>query len=380
MIDFSCRYYKASRPCVYNKQDGSECPTCTHASHYGERVLFIKLDAIGDVLRSASLLPTIAGRHRVPYIAWLTRVESVELVGMMRHVDEVILLSDTGMARVATGGWDHVYSLSNDLTSASIATAANGRNPTIGYDLQDGFIAPSNAPARHWLEMAAFDRLKRNNRESYQALMMSIVGGNSAVLDRPALDIPLSLQNAADRRLMSLFPGSQRRKVAVNIGSGGRWPKKMIDELQIFAFIKMLLERADVDIVLVGGATEADKSRQILAMFADDLRVRAALTERSIPEFVAILSRMDALLCGDTLALHIATAVGLPTVAVFGPTSMAEIPDYDGLVAKTATTELDCLVCYGDCNKTRHCMALLDIRHLVELTMDRLSFARLANR
>jgi ADP-heptose:LPS heptosyltransferase len=380
MIDFSCRYYKASRPCVYNKEDGSECPTCTRASHYRERVLFIKLDAIGDVLRSASLLPTIARRHQAPYIAWLTRVESVELVSMMRHVDEVIQLSDIAMARVATGGWDHVYSLSNDLTSASIATAANGRNPTVGYDLRNGVIAPSNTAARHWLEMAAFDRLKRDNRESYQALMMSIVGGNPAVLDRPALEIPLSLQIAADGRLTALFPGSQRRKIAVNIGSGGRWPKKMIDDLQIFTFIKMLLGRADVDVVLVGGATEADKSHQILAMFADDLRVRAALTERSIPEFVALLSRVDALLCGDTLALHIATALGLPTVSVFGPTSMAEIPDYDGLVAKTATTELDCLVCYGDCNKTRHCMALLDTGHLVELTMDRLSFTRPADR
>ena len=63
MINFSCRYYRAAKPCIFNKQDGSECPTCTHASGFAERILFVKLDAIGDVLRSASLLsdPVLAG-------------------------------------------------------------------------------------------------------------------------------------------------------------------------------------------------------------------------------------------------------------------------------------------------------------------------------
>ena len=150
----------------------------------------------------------------------------------------------------------------------------------------------------------------------------------------------------------------------------------MIDERQIVDFIRALQTRADVDVVLVGGAAEAEKTAAILAMFDDNPRVRSALTEKSIPEFVAVLAHMDALLCGDTLALHIATALGLPTVAVFGPTSLAEIPGYHGLVEKTATTELNCLVCYGDCTKTRHCMAMLDTTHLVDLTLDRLSFPR----
>ena len=83
MINYGCRYFRASRPCVFNKTDGSECPSCGHVSEYKERILFIKLDAIGDVLRSASLLPAIKARHHAPFIAWLTRGESAELVGMM---------------------------------------------------------------------------------------------------------------------------------------------------------------------------------------------------------------------------------------------------------------------------------------------------------
>lgn len=367
-INFACRHYKASKPCVFNKIDASECPTCTHASEYGERILFIKLDAIGDVLRSASVLPALLERHDRPLIAWLTRRESVALVGIMKHVDEVIELSDVGMARVATGGWDHVYSLSNDMTSAAIASTAPARRSRVGFWLEDGIMTPGNAAARRWLEMAAFDRLKRDNTETYQQHMLAILG-HSGPVRPPALNVDTEMAARAAARVDELFRGSGRPRVAINVGSGSRWPKKMLDERQIAAFTRSILACAEVDVMLVGGVAEAPKTAEILSLCGSSPHIGAALTTASVPEFVAALQQADVLLCGDTLALHIATAIALPTIAVFGPTSMAEIADFDGLVAKTAAAGLDCLCCYGDCSKERNCMSLLDIDHLVELTL-----------
>jgi ADP-heptose:LPS heptosyltransferase len=341
-------------------------------SVFRDRILIIKLDAIGDVLRSASLLPAIIDAHDAPYVAWMTRPESAELVSMMQFVDEVIELSHAGLARIAAGGWTRVYALSNDMTSASLATLAPASQPPVGYHLTGGVITPSNDAARRWLEMAAFDRLKRANTETYQAHMLAILGADPAVIPAPALRIPAALRAAATARLAALFPGSARRKVAINVGSGGRWPKKMLNDAQIAAFIGCIRTEADVDIVLVGGAAEAAKTDAILTGFAGDDRVRAALTEQSIAAFVALLDQMDVLFCGDTLALHIATAVGLPTVAVFGPTSIAEIPDFGGLVTKAFTRDLDCLVCYGDCDKVRNCMTALDVAALARQTLSRL--------
>src|SRR5262249_22985494 len=102
------------------------------------------------------------------------------------------------------------------------------------------------------------------------------------------------------------------------------------------------------------------------ALHGEDVHVLAALTPRSIPEFVAMLSAADALLSGDTLALHVASAVGLPTVAIFAPTILPEIADFGGLIRKIATPLLSCLCCYGDCTKTENCMSLLDIDELVD--------------
>ncbi len=375
MINYACRFFRASRPCTFNKTEGAECPSCRHASEFGDRILFIKLDAIGDVLRSASLLPPIAARHRAPYIAWLTRTESVELVRMVKGVDEVIELDAASLARVQTGGWDQVYSLSNDVVSASLAALAPCRNAPVGFYAKNGIVTPSNAAADRWLEMAAFDRVKRENRKSYQERMLAILGAEGEFAP-PALVVAPDVVRAAAARIRAVDHGAARRRLAVNIGAGARWPKKMLDPAGTAAYIALARAELDLDVMLVGGAAEEEKARAIVAMLGEDPRVQPFLTPASIAEFAATLMLADVLFCGDTLALHVATAIGLPTVAIFGPTSVAEIADFDGLVAKAWAHGLDCLGCYGDCAKSVNCMSSLDAARLVALTAEQLKRAR----
>jgi len=124
--------------------------------------------------------------------------------------------------------------------------------------------------------------------------------------------------------------------------------------------------------MLVGGATEEEKVSAVLARCDAGARVGVALTAESIADFVATLMQAHVLLCGDTLALHVATAIGLPTVGVFGPTSQSEIADFDGLVDKVWAPSLDCLGCYGDCDKPVNCMTALDTDALAARVIARL--------
>jgi ADP-heptose:LPS heptosyltransferase len=309
----------------------------------------------------------IAERHPQPFITWITRPEAVDLVRLIRGVDEVIPFTADALARVGADEWDFVYSLSNDLASASLATIAARTGPLIGYSIHRGALHASNDSATRWLEMGSFDRLKRENRDSYQRIMLDIIGHDGPVLP-PVLLLSADATARAEDRVASNFPGSTRSRVAGGIGAGDRWPKKMLDAEHIARYARALRSRLDVDILLVGGATETRKAESILPRCDADGRVGVALTPSSIQEFVALLQQVDALLCGDTLALHVATAIGLPTVCVFGPTSEAEIPDFNGLIAKVSVKGLGCLGCYGDCSRTSNCMSLLMEEDLVDLT------------
>ena len=61
-IAFDCKFFLGDRPCIWHKAIGVLC-TCDHYQKVEQRLLIIKLDAMGDVLRTTALLPALADAH-----------------------------------------------------------------------------------------------------------------------------------------------------------------------------------------------------------------------------------------------------------------------------------------------------------------------------
>jgi ADP-heptose:LPS heptosyltransferase len=77
-----------------------------------------------------------------------------------------------------------------------------------------------------------------------------------------------------------------------------------------------------------------------------------------VRHFAALLSHCDVAVTGDTLAMHLALALGKRAVVLFGPTSAAEIELY-GLGEKVVP-KMECLSCYKtSCDFVPNCMDLI---------------------
>ena len=378
-INTRCRYHRGDRPCSFNKRVGATCAGCAHVSEYRSRILIIKLDALGDVLRTGSLLPFIRARHDQAHVSWLTRPSAVDMASCLEGVDEVIALDTEGLARVSAGGWDEVYSLSNDPNSAALATAASPSRPAVGFSLRGGVLHPSNEAARHWMEMGVFDQAKRANTRTYQDHMLAILG-TTGTARPPRLTIDAGHREAARRTLARLFPGNSAPVVALNVGAGPRWPKKMLDVAQIAELATRVVEQLEARVVLVGGALEAARTSDVLRLCGRRPEIQAALTPEGLKAFAAMLGEVDVLVCGDTLALHVGSAMGTRIVCVVGPTSAAELAEFDGQVVKVTAAQLPCLGCYGDCAKSDNCMSLLRPEELTGLVGQQLGRGRLPSR
>ena len=89
-------------------------------------------------------------------------------------------------------------------------------------------------------------------------------------------------------------------------------------------------------------------------------------------DFAAIVGIMDALVTGDTLAMHIAVALGVPAVALFGPTVRRR--SSSTARAARSLTPLDCAPCYsGSCDVSPSCMELDGRRETCSRRSGRLS-------
>src|SRR5512138_2487651 len=121
-----------------------------------------------------------------------------------------------------------------------------------------------------------------------------------------------------------------RPVVGLNTGAGLRWEHKKWTEdgfVELIALLRAHGRGAGAPhVLLLGGPGEADRNRRILER-AGSAAVDAG-TGHTLREFIAVVDLCDVVVTGDTMALHVAAALGKKVVALFGPTSAAEIELY----------------------------------------------------
>jgi heptosyltransferase-2 len=350
-----CRHFLGDRPCVWHKREGLRC-TCEHYAPLRERVLIIKLDAMGDVLRTTALLPPLARAHRGAAIEWVTRPESVPLLEHNPFLTDVVPYGPDALVRLQATTYDRVINLDAGKVSAGLAALARAPHKD-GFVLHErGHVTAANAAAQAWLEMGVDDGLKRANRRTYQAVMLEILGlppeGHRYVLELTAAERAWAREYFARRGLEAGRP-----VVGLNLGAGGRWELKRW-RLEGFVELAERLYRRGAQVVLLGGKAEAERNAQLLE--ASAVPVADAGTDHNLRRFAALTERCDVLVSGDTLGMHVALALGRRVVVLFGPTSAPEIELY-GLGAKVVP-DMACLGCYkSTCDFAPNCMDLISV-------------------
>ncbi|MCL6521499.1 MAG: glycosyltransferase family 9 protein [Firmicutes bacterium] len=127
----------------------------------------------------------------------------------------------------------------------------------------------------------------------------------------------------ADRRWARRFERRFRRpgRPLVALHPGGRFfPQKRWPAASFARLARELEERRGARLVVVGGADDAAAGEEIVAALArreDGCNLAGRL---GLLRTAALLARVDLFVGNDSSPLHLAAAVGTPTLALFGPT------------------------------------------------------------
>jgi ADP-heptose:LPS heptosyltransferase len=370
-IAWDCRFFLGDRPCVWHKRTGVLC-TCDHYEPIEERILIVKLDAMGDVLRSTALLPPLAEVHPRGSITWITRKESVPLLQRNPYITEVLELGPDALAQLQTRVFDRVINLDAAKTSAALASAARSRRKD-GFILDErGYVQPTNTAARGWLEAGVFDDIKRQGTATYQDRMSEILG-LSGRPHRYVLELGDEERERAASHLESIGLDLRRPIVGLNTGAGGRWPLKQWREDGYVSLVRRLDARDGVQFLLLGGQAEEERNERLKAN--SPVRLFDPGCKNTVRHFAGLVDRCDVVVTGDTLAMHVSLARGRRTVVLFGPTSAAEIELY-GLGEKVVP-DMTCLSCYKtSCDFVPNCMDLISTGMVEDAVVRQLAIAR----
>ncbi len=319
-------------------------------------VLIQKTAALGDVLRTTSILPGLAATLPGVRITWLTAPGAVDLVRThpLVHAVETVDVRDPAdveraAARLAPTAWTRVISLDDEEPLCALASRLNAKQLS-GAHLDASGRRVYTRDVAPWFDMgllsahgkAEADRRKVLNTKSHPQIYAEMLG---IPMGKPRLELTPEAQQFGREFARRHALDGRRPLIGLNTGAGGRWISKQLQVESTVRLAQFLAARlpASATFVVLGGDSEAERNVLIL-----DGLVRAGLAARAIDagtsnallQFAAIVGLCDLLITSDSLALHLAVAQDVRLVAFFAPTSAAEIELY-GLGRKVWSTAPD---------------------------------------
>ncbi|HUK20448.1 MAG TPA: glycosyltransferase family 9 protein [Gemmatimonadales bacterium] len=274
-------------------------------------ILFVRFSSIGDILLTTPLLRAIAHRHPNARLVYVTKRGMAPLVSENPHVSQVLALEPNESLgefarRVRTQGPTptHGLDLHGSLRSAVLRLLVRCR--WSGYGKRKLARSTLISVGVDLYGTHAREPVAERYFEAARHLDVHPDGGppefHLALGARDRVAQWLAERDLETRSLAALAPGAAH--------ATKRWP------VAHWIALAEELRRAGFTPVIVGGSDDRGAAQQLAAAGAPD----SSAGEFSLQETGALIERARVLVSGDTGVMHMATGVGTPVVALFGPT------------------------------------------------------------
>lgn len=205
-------------------------------------------------------------------------------------------------------------------TRSAVLSFLSGAPVRVGFDVRLRKVFYTDVEPRALFRDG--QRLPRNSHESALALVRR--AGFAAARGGAAGTIPTTPEERErGRRLLAdtcAAEGDVEGGVLVGLNPGKPYPAKAWPADRFGRLARMLRE-AGVTVVVLWGPAEKESAERVVEESAGAARIAPALALDQLP---GALSAFRAVVTIDSGLKHLAVAVGVPTVTLFGPTSPSE--------------------------------------------------------
>jgi heptosyltransferase-2 len=287
------------------------------------RLLIRATNWVGDAIMALPALRAVRKRFPEAEIAIVGRPYVADIYRDQEICDQLIAYDPSGLhkgfsarerlaAELRAQKFDVALLLQNAFDAAWLAWRANIPE-RIGYarDARSFLLTKAVPPPRHG-EIPAHEKF-------YYLELLRRAGWLDVVHDESLIKlyVPEEKRRSADEFLCKsgVRHGVLRIAIAAgaSYGSAKCWPPPRFAEVA-----NRMHSEADADVILFGTAAEANVST---AISTEMRRPPIDLTGKTaIADLPALLSLCHLFIGNDSGAMHVAAAVGLPIVGVFGPT------------------------------------------------------------
>ena len=316
-------------------------------------IVLIRPDHLGDLLFTTPAIRLLRQAFPQARIAYLVGPWSKAVIENNPNIDEIALCPFAGFTRqkkqsifepyvvllqyakqLRQEDFDLAIVLRFDHWWGALLAYLAGIPRRVGYDI---------AEVRPFLTDIVPYLPDRHEVEQNLGLVEQVAGRRSQVAGRP-LEFYLTAEDEGFAEGYLAGHGVEDGDLLIGIHPGAGAPVKLWKNAAWAQAADTLAQRYGAKIVLTGSVEESPLCRAIAEQMTTKPIVAAG--ETSLGELAAIMARCQLVLGVDSGPLHLAVAMGTPTVHLFGPVdSRAFGPWGDPAHHIVVTSEMDCIPC-----------------------------------
>lgn len=310
--------------------------------------------ALKETFQPANLVVAVRDKAKelIEDCPWTTGVIAIDK--NRRSFIQEILYQKQFFLRLRKYHFDLVLDLRTG-TRGAILAMLSGARQRVGFYTQDGKVwrnrlfthlySPETKPGDY-----VADRY------------LSLLIAHNITIDNcePEIDVPLEKQQSADAIFTKAKIPSDRPVIAIQPFSLWRYKEWGVNSY--IQLINRLISEYNVSVIITGSLDEKKRADEILTHCRWNTYNLAG--ETSLGTLAAVLKASSLFIGADSAGIHIAAAVGTPTVSIFGPSSSADWAPR-GIQHSVVHKDLECVPC-----NQKGCQGKGISRCLDELTVD----------
>ncbi len=332
-----------------------------------DRVLVIKLRYVGDVLLATPVLSRLREGFPKAHLAMLVNPGTDGVVRGHPALDDVLVVERGNPARqwrfaqeLRVRRYDLVIDLTDSDRSALLARLS-GAPVRLGYN--------SEGRWRGCLYTRIVEADRFGMHQVRYHLRATEALGLTGPPPAPALMISQEARSAADRLLKEAGIDASRPLVCLH--PGARWWFKAWPAERYAALADLLQTETTAQALFLGG----DQERSLASRIAGVMKTpfRSLIGKTNLRALAAVLERAALMVSNDNGPMHMAAALRVPVIGLFGPSDPAVWGPW-GEGHRTFYKGLDCRACFHpDCFRgEQNCMKLIALDEVWEAVREKL--------
>jgi heptosyltransferase-2 len=335
-------------------------------SYEYKRILIVRTDRIGDVLLSTPVIKALRDSYPNAYMAMIVSPYAKDIVEGNPYLDEVIIYDKDGKHKSWVRSMKFARNLKKKKFDLTIILHPTNRvhlvtffariPKRVGYDRKLGFLLTDKI--RHTKQLGEKHELE------YALDLVRYLG-----IEPKDKSLFMPIKPESEKWVEELFQqeGIEKTDKLLVIHPGASCPSKIWPSERFAEVADRLMEKYGFKVLLIAGPKDIKIAQEVIKKMRHPAVNLAGKT--SVSQLATILKKCQLFISNDSGPVHIASAVGIPVISIFGRNQKGLSPLRWGPLGRKDRVlhkEVGCIECLAhNCVKEFACLKAISVEEVL---------------